>query len=145
MATDGELNQFMGIKKYAPYRKEGKGKNWDQQRTTRLRELKEKLQDRGVDPGDNPKARQEKPKKRKGKKERMREKATKAAGGTEEAEEGEDAYDGQDVDKEAGRKPKRVKIGSGEEAVGNGDDASTKKKRRRHKKSHHATSMDEEP
>ena len=43
MATDAELNSYMGIKKYAPYRKEGKGRNWDAQRGARLKELKDKL------------------------------------------------------------------------------------------------------
>ena len=137
----------MGIKKYAPYRKEGKGRNWDQQRSARLRELKEKLRDRGVDVAEDSKVRQEKPKKRKGKKERMREKAAKASGGTEEGEEGEDAYSGRDVEEEEGRKAKRIKIDDGEDTVRNGDeqDASTKKKRRRHKKSHHTTLVDGDP
>ncbi|TFY50735.1 hypothetical protein EVJ58_g10912, partial [Rhodofomes roseus] len=76
MATDAELNQFMGVKKLAPYRKEGKGKTWDGQRTARLKELKDKLKDRGIVLGEGgaDRDRTEKPKKRKGKKERMREK-----------------------------------------------------------------------
>lgn len=137
----------MGIKKYAPYRKEGKGKNWDQQRTARLGELKEKLRDRGVDAGEDAVTRQEKPKKRKGKKERMREKAAKTAvSETGEGDDDEDAYDDGEVDEESGRKAKRIKIENGEEAVENSDEqaASTKKKRRRHKKSRHATSVDGE-
>ncbi|KAL6304942.1 KRI1-like family C-terminal-domain-containing protein [Sparassis latifolia] len=75
MATDAELNSYMGIKKYAPYRKEGKGKHWDASRTSRLKELKAKLKERGFDPqgqdgvGDNAR-------KRRGKKERLKERAT---------------------------------------------------------------------
>ena len=43
MASDADLNTYMGLRKYAPYRKEGKGRNWDAQRTTRLKDLKQKL------------------------------------------------------------------------------------------------------
>ncbi|KAI0740658.1 KRI1-like family C-terminal-domain-containing protein [Earliella scabrosa] len=82
-ATDAELNTYMGIKKYAPYRKEGKGRHWDAKRGARLQELKAKLKERGV---NGRLARSdaeggEKVKKRKGKKERMREKAAATADG----------------------------------------------------------------
>lgn len=77
MATDAELNQYMGLRKYAPYRKDGS--NWDKNRATRLGELKQKIGDRSKALGaddDVSKIFPEKPtKKRKGKKERMREKA----------------------------------------------------------------------
>ena len=64
----------MSIKKFAPYRKDSK--NWDQKRATRLQELKGKLKDRGVRGGKDGEGEKEKaPKKRKGKKERMKEKA----------------------------------------------------------------------
>lgn len=78
MATDQDLNEYMGVKKYAPYRKEVK---WDGKRNERLREFKSKLAQRfpntvglkesqgGVE-GDPAK------KKRMGKKERMKMKAT---------------------------------------------------------------------
>ena len=82
MATDAELNTYMGLKKYAPYRKEGKGRNWDGQRASRLGELKQKLRERGVAGDTGARAAGldgEKTKKRKGKKERMREKAAAAA------------------------------------------------------------------
>ncbi|KAH9833455.1 KRI1-like family C-terminal-domain-containing protein [Rhodofomes roseus] len=154
MATDAELNQFMGVKKLAPYRKEGKGKTWDGQRTARLKELKDKLKDRGIVLGEGgaDRDRTEKPKKRKGKKERMREKVT-AAGGDAEAGEAaggaEDGYDSADVEKEAGRKAKRRKVDEEDgrmDSVKNGDgqDESTRKKRRRHKKSHHGVTVDGE-
>lgn len=77
MADDKDLNQYMGVKKLAPYRKAG---TWDQKRGERLKELKTKLKDRmgqhSADTSEPP------PKKRKGKKERQ--KAKQAAANTEE-------------------------------------------------------------
>ena len=78
LATDQELNEYMGVKKYAPYRKEVK---WDGARNERLREFKSKLAQRvantvgfkesqGSMQGDPAK------KKRMGKKERMKMKGT---------------------------------------------------------------------
>ena len=76
MATDAELNSYMGIKKYAPYRKEGKGKTWDRNRTARLAELKTKLKERGLGVDDVTRdGKEPSVKKRKGKKERQKEKA----------------------------------------------------------------------
>ena len=89
LATDAELNQYMGIKKYAPYRKEGS--NWDKNRAARLGELKNQLKERrekmmggrGLESYDDVVRGggegAEKPmKKRKGKKERVKEKAAAA-------------------------------------------------------------------
>lgn len=81
MATDAELNTYMGVKKIAPYRKEGKGRNWDSKRTARLQELKAKLKERGIGSSVQAGVVAQEKKKRKGKKERMRE---KAVGGEEE-------------------------------------------------------------
>lgn len=68
----------MGLRKFAPYRKDGS--NWDKNRAARLKELKTTLQERRVALGasdDISKELPEKPaKKRKGKKERMKAKAT---------------------------------------------------------------------
>ena len=71
LATDAELNEFMGIKRIAPYRKEGR---WDVKRADRLKELKAKLRDRSWAPGqtDLDGVDGSKLKKRKGKKERQR-------------------------------------------------------------------------
>ena len=70
MATDAELNQYMGIKKYAPYRKNTQ--NWDKNRATRLKDLRTKIATRrtAVDGADAAATvNLEKPgKKRKGKK-----------------------------------------------------------------------------
>ncbi|OBZ65900.1 Protein kri1 [Grifola frondosa] len=82
MATDAELNTYVGIKKYAPYRKEGKGKTWDAQRSSRLKELRDRLKERGVGGEDRAAGGGEKVKKRKGKKERMKEKAAGAGDAT---------------------------------------------------------------
>lgn len=80
VATDAELNQYIGVKKYAPYRKGG---TWDQSRGERLKELKDKLKTKmpsdnfrnaGADEGERP------AKKRKGKKERQKAKLVTADG-----------------------------------------------------------------
>ena len=105
LATDAELNQYMGIKKYAPYRKEGS--NWDKNRAARLGELKNQLKERrekmmggrGLESYDDVVRGggegAEKPmKKRKGKKERM--KAKLAAGGID----GVDADDAEGAEAE---------------------------------------------
>ncbi|KAG6813764.1 hypothetical protein H0H92_007716 [Tricholoma furcatifolium] len=82
MGTDQELNEYMSIKKYAPYRQ--KEAKWDSKRNDRLKELKGKLANRGGssgrEAGDG--ADGDKPvKKRKGKKERLK---MKTAAGDEE-------------------------------------------------------------
>lgn len=58
MATDTELNQYLSVKKYAPYRKDTK---WDNTRMDRLKDLKQSVAERsrgvyGMDstPGQNP-------------------------------------------------------------------------------------------
>ena len=134
-ATDAELNTYMGIKKYAPYRKEGKGRHWDAKRGARLQELKAKLKERGV---DGRLARSdaeggEKVKKRKGKKERMREKAAATADGEGEAEDGGDEDDVVLTRDKKRKREERVKDEEGE-AHDEGD-KSKKKRRRHHKKS----------
>ncbi|KAK0228294.1 KRI1-like family C-terminal-domain-containing protein [Armillaria fumosa] len=104
MATDAELNEYMGVKKYAPYRKDNV---WDPKRGEKLKELKQKITARYGDSVATLES--EKPaKKRKGKKERMREEAK------------EDAHD-VDVPK-AGHKRKLPEEDAG------------KKKKRRHRK-----------
>ncbi|KAK0502995.1 KRI1-like family C-terminal-domain-containing protein [Armillaria luteobubalina] len=76
MATDAELNEYMGVKKYAPYRKDSV---WDPKRGEKLKELKQKITARSGDSATTLES--EKPaKKRKGKKERMRSKLGAAPG-----------------------------------------------------------------
>ncbi|TBU36557.1 KRI1-like family C-terminal-domain-containing protein, partial [Dichomitus squalens] len=138
MATDAELNSYMGIKKYAPYRKEGKGRNWDAQRGARLRELKEKLKERGTGGVQAVEQAMKKAKKRMGKKERMREKAAATAaaddGGTGEDE---DVKTNDRVPKERTREREATEVDSQEDAWDQRNDAaeaSTKRKRQRHRK-----------
>ncbi|KAJ7032731.1 KRI1-like family C-terminal-domain-containing protein [Mycena alexandri] len=81
LAKDSELNEYMSVKKYAPYRADNKA-GWDHTRTERLRELKGKVKERmgGMDveqPGRDGQAK----KKRKGKKERMKDKGVVDAAG----------------------------------------------------------------
>ena len=131
LATDAELNQYMGLRKYAPYRKDSK--NWDSQRAVRLKELKQKIGERSQALGagqDLAKVLPEKPaKKRKGKKERMREKATlqQEVGLEETSERGEEASLPQ---ARGGTKRKS----SDEQPVAEDSAEPSKRKRRRHKK-----------
>lgn len=106
MATDQELNQYVSIKKYAPYRKESK---WSKSRVEKLPEFKQTLHERLAKAGWTPEdlgagdrrrgARGENgggedvKKKRMGKKERMRLKELKEGqeeGGGERADDVED-------------------------------------------------------
>lgn len=83
LATDKELNEYMSIKKIAPYRKDGR---WDIKRADRLKELKAKIKDRmGADETWTGESGEKKPKKRKGKKERQRGKNQEGEAGAEEA------------------------------------------------------------
>ena len=139
MATDAELNQYMGIKKYAPYRKNTQ--NWDKNRATRLKDLRTKIATRrsAVDGGDAAAtANLEKPgKKRKGKKERMKAKAAvqEFTGAADEGRESEDAIEPPKKRRRAGEVETTEKDPTDVSAA---HDQPSKKKRRRHKKSMHA-------
>ncbi|KAG6886320.1 hypothetical protein C0993_006730 [Termitomyces sp. T159_Od127] len=119
MATDQELNEYMGIRKFAPYRQAMK---WDSTRNERLKELKSKIVDRtgsgfegsSLQSGDRP------VKKRKGKKERMK---MKAAGLDEEEKQSIDVVP----------PPIKRKVDA-DEGDGGEDNNKTKKKRRRKQK-----------
>jgi protein KRI1 len=127
MADDKDLNQYMGIKKYAPYRKSG---TWDNQRPERLKDLKQKLGERISQSKENDDIRSIK--KRKGKKERQKLKATAAVegsstfGGTEGEKKEESLKKRKREDEVAGT---RVESIQDEEAA-----RATKKRKRRHKK-----------
>lgn len=72
-ATDTDLNQFMGLKKLASYRKDRR--NYDSKRIERLKELKDKLKIRQKDTAnfeEKDEIIERPPRKRKGKKERQR-------------------------------------------------------------------------
>ena len=87
LADDKDLNEYVGLKKLAPYRKQRD--TWDAKRGERLREFKKKVSGRLEETGTNESTMEHlvdgehKAKKRKGKKERARDKATQATEGTE--------------------------------------------------------------
>lgn len=139
----------MGIKKYAPYRKDGS--NWDQNRATRLGEIKAKIKERrakmmggqGLESYDEVvrvggEGTEKPAKKRKGKKERQ--KAKVAAGGTD----GDVAENAEDAGIETQtRNEKRTEEKLGKRKTPENEEARetqegpSKKKRRRHKKAGH--------
>lgn len=149
LATDAELNQYMGIKKYAPYRKDSS--NWDKNRAGRLTELKEKLAQRRSKMGGNvdiPDVLSDKPvKKRKGKKERMKNKAATMPEGVAGTDLDAGAHD-QEIEaklkganKEEGKSKKRKADEdlAATQPPDRAEDTSVpaKSKRRRHKKAKH--------
>lgn len=123
LATDAELNSYVGLKKFAPYRTKAERK-WDNKRNERLQELRKGLKERGAysiieDMGSRDRGGDgEKKKKRKGKKERMKAKAD-AEGGEDESEE-----------KLLGKR-KSDELDAGAEDAASKE---SKKRRRRHKK-----------
>ncbi|KAI0317422.1 KRI1-like family C-terminal-domain-containing protein [Amylostereum chailletii] len=126
MADDRDLNEYVGLKKYAPYRKEKD--RWDAKRPEKLQEFKQKLTARGVDTHVDGQGEEErKEKKRKGKKERMKAKAAQVTTG--EAEEM-----GEEAAVKSLKRSREDPVQEDNESERNGD---TKKKRRRHKKSGH--------
>ena len=82
LADDRDLNEYVGLKKLAPFRKQRD--TWDARRGERLREFKNKISGRleGADANgiatEHLVDSEHKAKKRKGKKERLREKAAQA-------------------------------------------------------------------
>ncbi|SRR6266446_3485710 len=80
LADDKDLNEYVGLKKLASYRNQRD--KWDPKHGERLREFKTKISERLGGPGADDAATgvddEHKAKKRKGKKERMREKAARA-------------------------------------------------------------------
>ncbi|EKM53575.1 uncharacterized protein PHACADRAFT_186206 [Phanerochaete carnosa HHB-10118-sp] len=134
LATDAELNQYMGLKKLAPYRKDGGA--WDKNRAARLKELKETILQRDAAlaaSGDFAKILPEMPaKKRKGKKERMREKATAVLNVNLE----EGAEEQRQEKQEGGNKRKAAdeKLAYDETTGTTDESLSKRKRRRRHKK-----------
>lgn len=74
MATDKDLNQYVSVKRYAPYRAE----KWDHTRGERLTEFREKLKERVGATRTSQRSEDPTPKKRLGKKERQKMKAAAA-------------------------------------------------------------------
>jgi len=129
MADDRDLNQYMGIKKYAPYRKGG---SWDRQRPERLKELRDKLNNRKAN-GDSEDG-EVQVKKRKGKKERQKAKA--AAAGDVGPETGEHQVGSKEKKRKREEPPETVQT----EGVPEGN--SSTKRKRRHKKSSRVASAE---
>ncbi|KAG7091205.1 hypothetical protein E1B28_010257 [Marasmius oreades] len=136
LANDKELNEYMSIKKYAPYRNDGK---WDAQRNQRLQELKVKIAQRH---GDNPglgdsgfaTINENRPaKKRKGKKERMKMKLL--------AEPQDSTLDPK-IEKDSGTSVKRKRNLVEEVNEDEGGRDREKKKRSRHKKKEGAAKVE---
>ena len=81
MATDTDLNQYLSVKKYAPYRKETR---WDATRNDRLKDLKQKITEHERETGvGNTTAEARPTKKRMGRKERLKLKALAQSDGGE--------------------------------------------------------------
>jgi protein KRI1 len=165
MAKDQDLNQYLSVKKYAPYKT---GIRWDGQRGQRLKEFKQKLAER-MDGDDTQVVGSGGPplKKRKGKKERLKMRGTQADGiavtnpGTEEEPIKEsggkkrrkhdelDLAGGTDENREEEKMKKIERVGFDEKSGRNlkgehGEEleeraergGEARKKRRRHKKGH---------
>jgi len=75
MANDRELNEYVSVKRYAPYRAE----KWDHNRGERLKEFRGKLKERVGVSGTSHRSEDATPKKRLGKKERQKMKVAAAA------------------------------------------------------------------
>jgi len=114
MATDQDLNQYVSVKRYAPYRAE----KWDSNRGERLKEFREKLKERVGDAGTRHRNEDAAPKKRLGKKERQKRKAAAVT-------------DGGDVDEGRTASSKKQTIVSEEPVEEAGENGPSKKKRRR--------------
>jgi protein KRI1 len=138
LADDKDLNEYVGLKNLAPYRKQRE--TWDAKRGERLREFKKKVSGRLEETGANDTTLEHlvdgehKTKKRKGKKERMREKAAQVAEGSEVVD--------SEVEMKTTDSPSKINKLSKEQSEDVGEDMGmtassehVKKKRRRQKKS----------
>lgn len=146
LSTDAELNSYVGLRKYAPYR-DKKQSSWDTQRNSKLDDLRKGLQGRRwgstvYGEGSQRRAGDDrdgaKPKKRMGKKERTKLKAAQAAEGGE-GEPAENGSHGDDAETESPAKPSRKRRSDdGDEEEEKKDnavaDGPSKKKRRRHRR-----------
>ncbi|OAX42826.1 hypothetical protein K503DRAFT_766440 [Rhizopogon vinicolor AM-OR11-026] len=123
MATDQDLNQYVSVKRYAPYRAE----KWDHNRGERLKEFREKLKERVGDTGTRHRNEDVAPKKRLGKKERQKRKAAAVEGGdVDEGNAGVEAVG------EASSKQRKIISEEPEDGVEQpGENGLPKKKRRR--------------
>jgi protein KRI1 len=137
LADDKDLNEYVGLKKLAPYRKQRD--TWDANRGERLREFKKKVSGRLEATGANDATMEDlvdgehKAKKRKGKKERTREKAARVAEGTEVVQEVETKTT--DSPRKSNKRAEEQNEDVGEDMGITASSEPVKKKRRRQKKS----------
>jgi protein KRI1 len=135
LADDKDLNEYVGLKKLAPYRKQRE--TWDAKRGERFREFKKKVSERLEETGANDATMEHlvdgehKAKKRKGKKERMRERAAHVAEETEVVQEVETKTT--DSPRKGNKRAEEQGEDVGEDMVASSEPV--KKKRRRQKKS----------
>jgi protein KRI1 len=125
MATDQDLNQYMSVKRYAPYRSE----KWDHNRGERLKEFRDKLKERVGDTGMSLRTEDAAPKKRLGKKERQKRKAVTIADGDGDVDEGRAGVEA--VGKTSGKKQKIMSEEPEDGVEVPGQNGPPKKKRRR--------------
>jgi protein KRI1 len=134
LADDKDLNEYVGLKKLVPYRKVRD--TWDAKRGERLREFKKKVSVRMGEDADGYGAElgvdgeRRATKKRKGKKERIREKAARAPDGVEISVEVDEAADSPQPSGKPAKHPR-----DGEDVAAAGASGPVNKKRRRQKKS----------
>jgi len=136
LADDKDLNEYVGLKKLAPYRKQRD--TWDAKRAERLQEFKKNVSGRLEETGANDATMEhlvdgEHKAKRKGKKERMREKAAQVAEGTEVVQEVETKST--DSPRKSNKRTKEKSDDVGEDMGITASSEPVKKKRRRQKKS----------
>ncbi|KAG1746404.1 KRI1-like family C-terminal-domain-containing protein [Suillus lakei] len=120
MATDKDLNQYVSVKRYAPYRTE----KWDHNRGERLTEFRVKLKERVGATGTSHRSEDAPPKKRLGKKERQKMKA--AADGSGEGRAGVEG-----VGEASTKKQKMVLVEQEDDIEQPAENEPSKKKRRR--------------
>ncbi|KAI5986902.1 KRI1-like family C-terminal-domain-containing protein [Pisolithus albus] len=146
LATDAELNSYVGLKKMAPYRRvggSGKGKDWDPKRNERLKEFREKLKARigsgsggnwysGRGPGGSKtgESAENGKKKRLGKKERAKLKAQEGEDKADEPNRETKQPCSESVDQPSNKRKREDQASFSEE----NKPPQMKKRRRRHKK-----------
>jgi protein KRI1 len=147
-ATDKELNEFMSIKRYAPYKNDAR--KWDTARQQKLHELQATLKEREKTGGwlikDGEKSNNDgygerkwqageegKPKKRKGKKERMKAKAAATGLGEDGEDNDGDPTNRDDTTKTEGHNPYggNVEIQTSTSMKSKGKEPGHKRKRKR--------------
>jgi protein KRI1 len=140
LATDAELNDYVGLKRFAPYRQSRSGKTrdqWDSKRGEKLKAIRQALSHRtgGSNWGGGASAGMEQSsetKKRKGKKERQKAKLATGAGDASESTHGANGVSDPAV---VGQKRRHGHDSAEDQAEGITKSADARAKKRRRKKS----------